>query len=82
LDVDATAFVVLILENFASLNNRIIQKFVQVGGNLGAKWEYNYLSQILGTGTEGTAGDDVDMIKDLTDKNGLRVCVSSFVNMI
>ncbi|RHY53026.1 hypothetical protein DYB30_005469, partial [Aphanomyces astaci] len=73
LDVDATAFVVLILENFASLNNRIIQKFVQVGGNLGAKWEYNYLSQILGTGTEGTAGDDVDMIKDLTDKNGLRM---------
>ncbi|RHY31216.1 hypothetical protein DYB32_003664 [Aphanomyces invadans] len=71
LDVDATAFVVLILENFPSLNNRIIQKFVQVGGKLGAKWEYNYLCQILGSGAEGT-GEDVDMIKDLTEKNGLR----------
>ncbi|ETV92353.1 hypothetical protein H310_13253 [Aphanomyces invadans] len=72
LDVDATAFVVLILENFPSLNNRIIQKFVQVGGKLGAKWEYNYLCQILGSGAEGT-GEDVDMIKDLTEKNGLRM---------
>ncbi|KAF0694568.1 Aste57867_14556 [Aphanomyces stellatus] len=70
MDVDPTAFVVLILENFPSLNNVIIQKFFSVGGKLGAKWEYNYLRQILGSGAEG---EDVDMIKDLTEKNGLRM---------
>ncbi|CAK4068105.1 unnamed protein product [Aphanomyces euteiches] len=70
MDVDATAFVVLILESFVLLNNRIIQKFVSVGGKLGAKWEYSYLRQILGSAVEG---EDVDMIKDLTEKNGLRM---------
>ncbi|OQS02659.1 vacuolar protein sorting-associated protein 8 [Thraustotheca clavata] len=64
LEVDPHEFVVLILENFASLNVKIIQKFVSVGGKTGAKWEFTYLRQIL-TSAEG---EDSDVIRDLLER--------------
>ncbi|OQR91809.1 vacuolar protein sorting-associated protein 8 [Achlya hypogyna] len=66
LDVDPHAFVVLMLENFAGLNAKVIQKFVSVGGKTGAKWEFTYLRHILGS--PSVEGDDADVIRDLLER--------------
>ncbi|KDO25972.1 hypothetical protein SPRG_08625 [Saprolegnia parasitica CBS 223.65] len=67
LDVDAHTFVVLMLENFASLNTKLIQRFMSVGGKTGAKWEFTYLRHILGS-PSGDGDDAADVIRDLLER--------------
>ncbi len=67
LDVDAYAFVALILESFSHLNNAVIQKFVSIGNQASAKWEFTYLRHILSSRDMGD--DAADVIKELLDRD-------------
>ncbi|KAJ0407353.1 hypothetical protein P43SY_004781 [Pythium insidiosum] len=60
METDDYAFVVLVLDKFPSLNNKVIQKFLSMGSKGGgAKLEFLYLKQILtaaGSGSSSSSG--------------------------
>ncbi|DAZ95530.1 TPA: hypothetical protein N0F65_005222, partial [Lagenidium giganteum] len=73
METDAYAFVVLILGQFPSMNNKVIQKFYSMGQS-GAKLEYLYLKQLLtASSRKQDVNDEADAVKELLDRSKLRL---------
>lgn len=73
MDTDGYAFAVLILGQFPTLNNKVIQRFLSMG-KPGAKLEFHYLRHLLsGSTNKSDLGEEADVVKELLDRSKLRI---------
>ena len=77
LDLDAYAFVMIVLECFPHLSTKLLRHFAKGGEKDGPRHEFGYLRQLLGP--HGNDDDDkADTIKELIDRSKITVGVLYF----